>query len=340
MPRWLADEDAPLAAVRDAVLAWVPYAADSPLYTLLATRIADDPEMLRVVARIRSVPPLNVLFGAAQLLVEPDDAVAAWYPRLAGEARAPDDDGYAAFRGFVLARRERILAESAGRRTQTNEVRRCAVLMPVAAAALKEYGWDGPVHAIDVGASAGLGLCLDAVRYRYGDVTVGDGPLTLEAEIRGGVPVPREVPPLATRTGLDLAPVDVDDPDAVAWLEALVWPEQPERLARLRAAVELRRTLAVRMVAGDAVETLPAVASSLPPGPAVIWHAVAMYQLDDAQQDALDDAVAAVAAARPTVRVAYEPQPTGGVDVRVALRPRDARPVAIAHAHGAWIDAP
>lgn len=340
MAEWLAEEGEPLRAVAAAVQAWTPFAADSPLYSLYATRIADDRDLLEVVARIRSAPPLNVLFGLVQLMLRPDHALAAWYPRFAGDARVPDDEAYRKFRAFVLAHREEIVAQARVRRTQTNEVQRCAVLMPVIAAAMAQRGWDGPVHAIDIGASAGLCLCLDAVGYRYGDIEIGGGALVLDAQNRGGLPLPARVPSFASRTGLDLAPVDVEDPDATAWLEALVWPEHTERLARLRAALEVRRSVDVAMVAGDAIETLPRVAAALPPGPLVLWHSIAVYQLDGSQQDALDHAVAAVATERPTLRVAFEPRPGGDADLRVGLRPREAAPVAAAHPHGAWIDRP
>jgi hypothetical protein len=39
--------------------------------------------------------------------------------------------------------------------------------------------------------------------------------------------------------GLDLKPVDLSDPGEVGWLEALVWPEQVDRLARLHAAIKI-----------------------------------------------------------------------------------------------------
>ncbi|WP_062518240.1 DUF2332 domain-containing protein [Demequina gelatinilytica] len=340
MSAWLADDPEDLEAVAEAVRAWAPYAVDSPLYSLYATRIAEDPELVEVVAGIRAAPPLNILFAAVQLLLAPDEALAAWYPRLVGVARTPDDAAYEAFRDFVLGRRDDIARLAATRRTQTNEVRRCAVLMPALAHVAATERWEGPVHAIDIGASAGLCLLLDRLAYRYGDAVMGEGPLTVEAELRGGLPLPRAVPRLATRTGLDLSPVDVEDPDQAAWLEALVWPEQGARLARLRAAIALHRETAVTMVAGDATRTLLGIAAALPEGPLVLWHSIAVYQLTSEQQDALDDAVAQVARLRPTARIAFEPSAHGGSDVRLGLRPREVAPVASAHHHGEWIAEP
>src|SRR5690554_1606358 len=88
--------------------------------------------------------------------------------------------------------------------------------------------WE-PLHAIDLGASAGLNLCLNQFAYRYrsegADVLIGDGALQLECENRGGFDLPSELPRLASRTGIDLQPIDPTEPGSAAWLEALVWPE-------------------------------------------------------------------------------------------------------------------
>ena len=63
----------------------------------------------------------------------------------------------------------------------------------------------------------------------------------LTAEATGPLPVPTAHPEVAWRGGVDLNPLDVSDPDAMAWLENLVWPEQDERRERLRTAVEVAR---------------------------------------------------------------------------------------------------
>ncbi|MDN4477901.1 DUF2332 domain-containing protein [Demequina sp. SYSU T00039] len=336
---WHAGDAAELGAVAEAVRAWAPAAADSPLYLLYATRIADDPELLAVVAQIRSTPPLNVLFAAVQLLLAPDDALAAWYPRLGGGRAVHDGDPYGVFRRFALARHGEILAIARSRTTQTNEVGRCAALLPVVAAEVASRGW-GAVHAVDVGAAAGLNLLMDRVAYDYGAARLGEGPFTLPGHRRGGPPVPASVPVIASRTGVDLAPVALDHPENVAWLEALVWPEQTARLDRLRAAVALRGETEVRMIAGDAAEVLGPTLAGLPPGPTVVWHTVALYQAPAGVREAIDDAVEEAARTRPVVRIGMEPRGDGITEVRVGPRYTTAETVALAHAHGAWYDAP
>lgn len=328
-----------LADVAENVRRWLAFVPDSPLYRSLSHGVMGDDDLLRIVGRIPNVPPMNLLFGAVKFLVREDDALAAWYPHLAGAARPPDDEAYGAFRSFVLDRAEEVATIGRERRTQTNEVARSAVVLPWLADAAR--GWGQAPHALDIGASAGLNLCIESFEYRYGDHVVGESPVVIECENRGMFEVPDRLPRFASRTGLDLSPVDVADPAETAWLEALVWPEHVGRLARLRAAIEVRRNADVTMVAGDATETLLEVERSLPPGPLLAWHTVAVYQFSADQREALDAAFAEIATRREVVRVGLEPLPNQtGHWVSVGLASGAARIVAHAHSHGRWIDLP
>lgn len=303
------------------VRAWMRAAADSPIYLRLADAAASDPDMLDLIARIDNVPPMNLLFGAVQLL------------RGGSLPDLPYDD----FRAFALANQGSIVEIGRTRRTQTNESRRAAVILPFVAAAAAEFG--APVHVVEIGAAAGLVTCLDRYSYDYGDGVIGDGSLTVTCENRGGFAMPNAVPGFASRTGVDLAPVDVDDPDAVAWLEALVWPEHAERLERLRAAIAIRRETHVEMIAGDALTALPDVVAGLPPGPVLIQHTIALYQMDAAWHRDLDDVILAIADSRDLARVSFEPSARSLFPlIRTALATSDAPAVAVGHHHGAWVD--
>ena len=103
-----------------------------------------------------------------------------------------------------------------------NEVARCAQIVLGIAAATNGSG--GPVALVDLGTGAGLGLQLDRYRYRIGAETFGPAGagLTLACEVRGPLaPPPPGLPPVAARIGVDLAPVDLADPAARAWLAGL-----------------------------------------------------------------------------------------------------------------------
>ncbi|WP_291382045.1 DUF2332 domain-containing protein [Demequina sp.] len=342
-PAWRADNRADLDQVARSVTTWIESALDSPLYAFLASRISQDPQMLALVGAIDNAPPLNLLFAGVQLRLNTADPLAAWYPHLAGaDARPPDADAYAAFSAYALDHAAELIEMGSTRRTQTNEVGRSAAILPWLVEAAD--AWGAPVHLVDIGASAGLNLCLDRFDYDYGDKTVSAiNPsatrLTLQCENRGGFALPDSAPAIATRTGLDLAPIDAMDADATAWLEALVWPEHTDRLERLRAALAIRRDTDVRMVAGDAAVSLLETEANLPPGPMLVFHTVMAYQLAATQRDAIDASLAEVATRRPVARVAMEPvRGAGYLYLYTGLSYATAQVRAGAHAHGRWID--
>jgi hypothetical protein len=79
------------------------------------------------------------------------------------------------------------------------------------------------------------------------------------------------------RAGIDLHPLDVRNPDDVAWLEALIWPEQEFRRDRLRRAMAVARQDPPLLVAGDLNEQLLSLAGQAPPDAAlVVFHSAVM----------------------------------------------------------------
>lgn len=80
---------------------------------------------------------------------------------------------------------------------------------------------------IDLGCSAGLNLVVDrtAIEYRFGLNKVSGF----------------DFPSPEARLGLDASPIDVRDEVESRWLEACIWPGQPERLARFVACRDLYR---------------------------------------------------------------------------------------------------
>ena len=72
------------------------------------------------------------------------------------------------------------------------------------------------------------------------------------------------MPEVVARVGVGLDPVDVTDPDDARWLRACVWPDQPERVARLEAELALAATAPPVLVHGDAVEALPDAVARVP----------------------------------------------------------------------------
>ncbi len=220
----------------------VEAAGSSPSYQRLALAVAADEVAVDLIGRAEPAQRQpNLVFG-----------VLRWHG-------VDVTDATAAVR-WLVAHGEALLRELPTRRTQTNEVARCALLLPALA------GLPGPLALVEVGASAGLCLRPDRWSYDYGtgrvEVAQPIGALTCAAS--GAVPVPAQMPDVRWRMGLDLAPLDPRDADAVRWLECLVWPEHAQRLERLRRAVAAAVEDPVEVRRGDLVTDLPALLAAVP----------------------------------------------------------------------------
>jgi hypothetical protein len=244
----------------------------SRCYAEWSLGIADDPQL---IARIDQWPhhkrqPI-LLFAAARFL---------------GAVPGP----FARFRRFLDEHWDEVSTVVLSRATQTNEAGRCATLLPSLAAISAAEG--KPLALLEVGASAGLALYPDRYGYAYDDGTTvtrlspvpdagtaADVPV-LRCSTSGAVPLPSGLPRVVWRAGIDLNPLDVGDSDDVAWLEALVWPEQEFRRERLRQALAIARRNPPYLVAGDLNERLLDVAAQAPADATlVVFHSAVMGYL-------------------------------------------------------------
>ncbi|MCM2575974.1 DUF2332 domain-containing protein [Streptomyces meridianus] len=238
----------------------------SPAYEELAREVAGDPALL---ALIGSLPPErrqpNLLLGAVRFLGGPLD-------------------GFAAFRAWTAAHWDDVRAVMMRRRTQTNEPGRCATLLPLLASLPQ------PLALIEVGASAGLCLYPDRYRYRYDTghaLGPAGSPVVLACEATGPVPLPDQLPEIAWRAGIDINPLDVRDDEDVRWLESLVWPEQEDRLQRLRGAVDVARAEPPHLVRGDLNRTIRELVAAAPSGATpVVFHSAVLAYLPPEEREA------------------------------------------------------
>ena len=244
----------------------------SRTYESWAIGVSEDPvvaDLLTPLPRAKRQP--NLVFAAAR-----------WHG-----ARGAYDD----FRTTLLEQWPQVRATILARATQTNEANRCAVLLPFLAELPQ------PLALLEVGAAAGLCLLPDRYSYRYDDGTAldpDDGPsdVVLPCAIGPGVAVPGRLPEVVWRAGIDLEPVDVNDDDACAWLEMLVWPEHDDRRTRLHAALDVARRDPPRVVPGDLVDVLPALAGEAPDDATlVVFHSAVLAYLDAAARSAFVDSV-------------------------------------------------
>jgi hypothetical protein len=167
-------------------------------------------------------------------------------------------------RQFVRASEAQIREVMVSRKTQTNEPARCAVLLPLLAQLAQ------PLALIEVGASAGLCLLIDQYGYDDGDARIepaasqdGRAPV-FPCAVSAAVPLPRTIPRIAWRAGLDLNPIDVRSEHGAAWLETQVWPGQDGRVEWLRAAIGIARRDPPNVVRGDLLTDLAELATKAP----------------------------------------------------------------------------
>jgi hypothetical protein len=88
------------------------------------------------------------------------------------------------------------------------------------------------------------------------------------------------LPEVARRGGVDLNPLDVNDPDAMAWLANLIWPEHDARRQRLLTAIEVARADPPSLVTGDLLEELPRLVDEAGErGRVVVFHSAVIAYL-------------------------------------------------------------
>jgi hypothetical protein len=215
----------------------------------------------------------SLLFAGVNLLLatHPGSELVAYYPTHGGR-RPVDDRLVPAFSAFCAEHRDELAALLRDRSTQTNEIRRCVALR-LGLDHVQRH-WPGPVALVEVGASAGLNLLFDHYRYRLGGEKApgaAESPVVVSCDVRdasgsaSGARILGAVPTITSRLGIDRNPIDLSDPEARAWLEAFIWPEDVGGLAVLRSAVELAAsTPGATVRQGDATTDTARLVADLP----------------------------------------------------------------------------
>jgi Uncharacterized protein conserved in bacteria (DUF2332) len=292
---------------------------ESPTYERLGLVVAEDGWLLgRLDELPRPKRQPNLLFAATRYL--------------GGPVEPPS-----AFRDWATRNWDNLAATMLARSTQTNEPARCATLLPVLAALPQ------PLALLEVGASAGLCLYPDAYQYRYDGHSVGrrDSPVRMDCTVSGDVPLPIRVPDVAWRAGIDLNPLDAADVDDLRWLESLLWPGQPERVARLHAAANIVKANPPLMRRGDMLAELPRLAAEAPTDATlVVFHSAVLAYLPPEARTAFIELVRSLPGrwisnegpdVLPGLLATAPPQSVGPASFLLAL---DGTPLALAASHG------
>jgi hypothetical protein len=246
-----------------------------PSWDLLASR-ADLPFDDALALRLLGGVHFMVLSGSA-----PD--LARHYPSTGG-----DGDAAAAWwhlRDLLSSAPAEVL-DALTRPPQTNEVGRSASLVPGFLQVASETGL--PLRLLELGASAGLNL--RANRYWYGQDGSGwgdpDSAVRFEDLWPGGTP-PLGVPGvIAERAGCDRDPIDVTNPESRLRLLSYVWPDQSERIQRLRDALDIAGDDPVDVEPMTIEEWLPARLADPAPGVAtVVYHSIVWQYLPESTRE-------------------------------------------------------
>lgn len=294
------------------------YALGSPFYAVLLQRLAkdiladgptaavlagheDDAGETALALRLMGAIHYRALIGGA-----PD--VAKHFPSTGG-----DGDPAKAWPAIVDLLRGAPLELAAGLRhaPQTNEVGRAAALF---GGLLSVAGPEPlPVRLFEIGASGGLNLRADRFCYRsvdghrYGPLS----PVDLDPAF---MTLPTATPGLihvVERRGADSAPIDPLTAEGAARLASFVWPDQRERLQRLRSAILVAGQYPAEVEASGAADFVDRIE------PAegyltVLWHSVTLQYLDAADKlriaDRLNRIGALASDIAPFVHLSFEPR--------------------------------
>ena len=307
----------------------------SPLSAALMYGAAADLEQDGAVAQLFSgipVPPGSVpqlrLLAALHHLVLAGDApgLAEFYPSAGGQ-RAPHDAWATALR-TIDEHHSRIRARLL-RTVQTNEPGRSAVLY-LALLWLTQQHDGRPIRLLELGASAGLNLIPDRYCYLVGGQALGDP--SSEVRFREPWPVAPSIDvehaarrmQITARAGCDLNPLDVQSPEDRLALLSYIWPDEPARLERMRAALEVA-VKALPPVAAQPASAwlLHALQTREPHELTVIWQSIFRQYLEPGEWAAIEDVVFRAGSedpSRPVVWLTMEPGEDHLARVRVALR--------------------
>lgn len=323
----------------------------SPIYAELLTCAADDLEaggvFADVLAEYRGEPVLDALplrvLGAVheRVLAGAAPALAAYYPCAGG--RSDRAGAWQALREFVAAELDELRAAAATQGVQTNEVRRSAALLGGFLRIAHETGL--PLRVREIGSSAGLNLGFDRYAFRLGPHAWGDScsPVVLRCDWQGPAPDLGAALRVASRAGCDVAPIDVRDPAQARRLESFVWPDQLDRLERLRAAISMAREDPPRIEAlrADAFVARE-LAAPIDGEATVLFQSVVWWYLPASERERVTalvtDAGVRARAEAPLAWLRMEGARQADAELRLTLWPGgEDRLLAHVQWHGAWV---
>ncbi len=207
---------------------------------------------------------------------------------------------------------------------QTNEVSRCAALVPAFAVVSRTFGLPLAMH--EIGASGGLISNWDRYWYDCHGSTFGDPSSAVRFTSNWDEPFDLSgIAAVASRRSCDIAPLDVSTDDAQLRLLSFVWPDQSSRFTVLSSALSVAQQFPLSVEQADAGEWLDEALLRRSPGEtSVVFHSIVWQYLPQSTKERVRTVLSRVGAeatpARPLAWVRLEP--AGAVaDVRITTWP-------------------
>jgi hypothetical protein len=115
------------------------------------------------------------------------------------------------------------------------------------------------------------------------------------------------MPLIESRIGIDINPIDVENPDQVRWIRALIWPEHTDRAALFENAITVARGNPPHIIAGNAAEVLLSAAETAPLDTTLcIFHSYTLNQCPEHIHQKIVRNIEEIAKSRDVFRISLE----------------------------------
>ena len=223
---------------------------------------------------------------------------------------------------------------------QTNEVRRSAVLLAAASEVSGMFGL--PFSIYELGSSAGLNLMFDQFGLAAGDQVIGakDPKILFTPDLPSATPVNNPVH-ITNRSGCDIAPINLTDPNAKLRLLSYIWPDQADRMAMTKVAIQNQNAKVLNMGAFEYLKTNLALKNG---EVQFVFHTIAWQYFPSEEQERckllLEEIGSDATADCPLAWFSMENNGEGrGAELRLRAWPGNInRVLGTADFHGRWID--
>ena len=307
----------------------------SPLYAALLRGLAADYRQGGITRELlehasqrpqHDATPLRYLATGHRLaLAGRAPGLARHYPSCGGEWEGADVS--TDFLALVAQHRNEF-ATGLTHQVQTNEVGR-AVALACGLSHLQLH-FDLPLRLFELGASAGLLSRVPWFRIDTGSVACGpaDSPVRLGPE--WFVTAPGDLPDqldVREQMAADLSPIDVATAEGRLAIQSFAWPDQLERIERLRAALAVAEQHPLHVERADAGAWLSRhITAPLPAGAAtVVFHTIVWQYLSTSTRDQVRRTLTATGATAtrnaPLCWLRLEPAAPTHADLRLTIWP-------------------